>query len=458
MIRLFSLTLILSLSLQAANWLMLQGTEPTYVMKDGNRTLNTRKTPVLWGFIQANYIKDYGSLQNINGKNVTPFSLLAPNLQDQSGFNLARGRIGLRGMADDENLVNYFTLFAFENSGITNLFDTGDTTGETLVDASITLKHIPYAKLRVGQFKTPGSEEGLRATFASPYILFTDFTNQQIMERQSAQVGLPLTGAAAGGAQSVHYNGTPSSSVSAFRDKGAQVFDAIKLSSLPSWELSYAYMIGNGTGLQSSSSDNQLTHYGYLAMENYFGKGKGFFTESLKLFAWGQFGERELLVDDGSSGTRKERYDRNRYGLGMTYYQDGLRITSELMGAEGMIFAGAKDANIDPNLHDWQIQQAAEKENKAYGGYFNVQYEFVPKKWEVFGRYDQMNRLTNDEKGERIVKTLTLGTSYRFKGPTRIDFNYAIREGRAYGNANAQRVLDNAGNRLMIQLTAFFKN
>lgn len=452
------LTILCSNPLNAANWLILQGTEPTYITKDGNRSLNTRNTPVLWGFIQANYIKDYSSIQNNGGKNVTPFSMLAPDLIDQSGFNIARGRIGLRGIADDDNLVNYFTLFAFENSGITNLYGKGDQIGETLVDASVTLKHIPYAKIRVGHFKTPGSEEGLRATFASPYIAFTDFTNQQIMERQSRYVGQALTDTPAGGAQSVHYQGEPSSSVSAFRDKGMQVFDAIRLPHASSWEFSYAYMIGNGTGIQSSTSDNQLTHYTYLAMENYFGKGKGYYIESLKLFAWGQYGERELITDDGQGNTQKERYDRNRYGIGMTYYQDGLRVTSELMGARGMIFTGAKDVDTDPNLYDWQIQQAVGKENKAYGGYVNVQYEFLPKKWEVFGRYDQMNRLTNDEKGERIAKTLTLGTSYRFKGPTRIDVNYAIREARAYGNSGAQKVLDNLGNRLMIQLTAFFKN
>ncbi|MNN78564.1 hypothetical protein D3C81_1951330 [compost metagenome] len=80
----------------------------------------------------------------------------------------------------------------------------------------------------------------------------------------------------------------------------------------------------------------------------------------------------------------------------------------------------------------------------------------MPKKVEVFGRYDYSNRLTNDVKGERDFKTLTLGASYRFRGPTRLDVNYAFRDAKAPGNANAQKVLDNMGNRLEVQVTAAF--
>ena len=71
-------------------------------------------------------------------------------------------------------------------------------------------------------------------------------------------------------------------------------------------------------------------------------------------------------------------------------------------------------------------------------------------------RYDYLNRLTNSTAGEREFKTTTVGLSYHFKGPTRIDVNYAFRDADAPGNAKAQKVLDNTGNLLSIQATLKF--
>ncbi|QOY52332.1 hypothetical protein [Candidatus Sulfurimonas baltica] len=444
---------LLTDNFQAADWLMLQGTEKSFVKKDGKVVKNTRTTPVIWGFIQVNYKRDFGDVLD-TGVNKTPFSLLIPDLKRQSGVNLGRGRLGLRGMIDEDNKINYFTLVAIENSGITNLLNTRATTSEALVDASVTLKHIPYAKLRIGQFKTPGSEEGLRATFASPYIEFTSFTNGELMERQTNVVGSAQTGNPAGGASTIHYQGDPYTSVGAFRDKGVQVFDTVALPFAANYKLTYAYMYGNGSNLKMYTPSGQGTHYGYLALEKEFGKGKGFYTESLKTFLWGQTGNRKIVTADAGVQTNK----RKRYGIGMTYYKDGLRVTSELMGAEGMIYTGAKDSDPTVDVEAWQVQHAVGVENKSVGGYFNVQYELVPKKFEIFGRYDQYNRLTNDASAERIFKTLTLGASYRFKGATRVDFNYAIRDAFANGNPGAQTVVDNIGNRFMVQFTGYFSN
>lgn len=424
-------------TLSAANWLMLQGTQA-----EGFK----RTTPIIWGFIQVNYKHDSGKVVLKNGSNKTPFSLLGPDLASQSGFNIGRGRLGVRGMADSENKINYFVLTAFENSGVTNLGGHGSDVGEFFLDASVTFKHIPYVKVRVGQFKTPGSEEGLRATFASPYIEFTSFINMELLERQIYNV---IT------AGSDFHQGPPASSVSAYRDKGAQLFDTFSL--LDNWSLSYAYMYGNGSGIKSSVTPNQGTHYGYLALENSFNKGKGFYTESLKAYIWGQSGNREILVNSGTA-TQFESNRRDRYGIGVTYYENGLRITSELMVARGMIYAGAKDVDNDPNVSNWEIQQATGYKNEAYGGYFNIQYELLPKKLEVFSRYDQLNRVTNSSVNKRIFKTVTLGTSYRFKGATRLDFNYAFRDATAPSNSGAQTILDSMGSRLMFQVTAFFKN
>ena len=440
----------------AANWLMLQGTQPDMVAPKGVKVPYRSKKPKVWGFIQANYKEDFGDVFVApDGKNKTPFSLLNPNLEDQKGFNVFRARLALRGMADNENLVNYFFMTEFGNSAVNDL--AGHDVATYFTDASITLKHIPGAKVRVGMFKTPGSEEGLQAVFVSPYIEFTTMTNHHLLERQVSDVGAAQTGKAAGGASTTHYTSTSvDKPIAAFRDSGVQIFDTFKLQD--DWSLSYAYMYGNGTGVSHSSSNKQATHYGYLAAEKSFGKGRGYYTESMKFFVWGQDGKRSLDSYDGNVTYESIDANRQRYGVGMTYYHNGLRFEAEYMKAKGMIFAGAKEVDTDPNpsVQDWQFQFATGDENEADGGYVNLQYEIIPKKFEVFGRYDYCNRLTNDTKGERKFKTTTVGASYRYRGPTRIDLNYIMKEAEAPGNANAQKVLDNMGNRIAVQITAAF--
>ncbi|MGD9970114.1 MAG: hypothetical protein AB7S65_06625 [Sulfuricurvum sp.] len=438
-----------SIELGAADWLMLQGSEPETVAPQGMIVPNRNKTPKLWGFAQINYKNDYGSVATSGGKNTTPFSLLAPDLEDQSGFNLFRARLAVRGMADDDNMVNYFVMTDFGNNGVNHLAN--HDTGTYLTDASVTLKYVPFAKLRAGRFKYPGSEEGMQGVYFSPYIDFTTMTDQEMQERRLINATAPQTGSAAGGASSVHYTTTSvDNPIGAFRDTGAEIFDTIPLQD--AWAFSYAYMYGNGTGISNSDTDTQGTHYGYLALEKNFGGGKGYYTNAMKFYVWGQEGKRKFV----SNNTAPVEADRQRYGAGITYYNHGLRFEAEYMMAKGMIYVGAKDVDTNALSQDWELQFATGNENKANGGYVNLQYELIPNKFEVFGRYDFMNRLTNDVKGERDFKTTTLGASYRFKGPTRIDFNYLIRDAKAPGNASAQTILDHMGNRAEVQITYAF--
>ena len=449
--KLASLALLaLATQVDAADWLMLQGSQPEFVAPKGVIVPYRSHKPKVWGFIQANYRKDYSKVFIApNGLNKTPFALLNPDLQNQSGLNVFRARMALRGMADNENKVDYFIMTEFGNNGINNL--AGHSNVATyFTDASVTLKYIPYAKVRVGKFKYPGSEEGLQAVFVSPYVSFTTMTNQQLLERFVTNVGAKQTGAAAGGASTAHYTSTNiDQPIGAFRDTGVQVFDTVKVKD--DWAVTYAYMYGNGTGISNKNSNANKTHYGYLALEETYG-GRGYFTRCMKFYVWGQTGKRTLL----SNNTTQVHANRKRYGLGMTYYNHGIRFEAEYMKAKGMIFTGAKDTDTNPLVNDWQFQYAVGDENEADGGYVNLQYEVMPKKIEVFGRYDYSNRLTNDVKGERDFKTMTLGTSYRFKGATRLDVNYAFRNAKAPGNAKAQKILDNMGNRLEVQITAAF--
>jgi len=454
--------MLTGLQVNAADWLMLQGSQPEMVAPKGVSVPYRRKTPKLWGFIQANYKVDRGDVAVrgtgpavAQGRTTTPFSKLNPDLKDQSGFNVFRARLALRGMADNENLVNYFFMTEFGNNAINNLVGHRNV-ATYFSDASVTLKHIPYAKLRVGMFKYPGSEEGLQAVFVSPYIEFTSMSNQQLLERKVTNVAVARPFEKGGNSPTLNYISTSlEEPIGAYRDTGLQIFDTVDVAE--DLSLTYAYMYGNGNGITMKSSDKQQTHYGYLALENHFNNKRGYYHQSFKFFAWMQSGDRRLLATDNAGVTTEVMAKRKRAGLGMTYYRNGIRFETEYTMAKGMIFNGAKDADTNPLQEDWQFAFAVGDDNEADGGYVNLQYEIIPKKFEVFGRYDIMDRLSNDAVLQREFKTTTLGASYRFRGPTRLDFNYAIRDIKAPGNATAQSLLDNTvGDRFMLQLTAAF--
>ena len=261
---------------QAANWLMLQGTEPE----------GQAPRAKLWGFIQAQYQYDTSDPSSITDAYIPPM-LIGPNLDSQDQFNINRARIGVRGTGFPlDGKVNYFFLAEFGNNGITNPGDRN----VRLTDASVTLNHIPGARIRAGLFKTPGSEEGLQAIHVFDYINFTTVTNQMMLERypnttytsntpaQTLPTDTPLS--------EVGYN----NSVSAFRDTGIQVFDTFKVGK---WEHSYALMVGNGNGLNFVNGDCNYDKYVYWSSEKVFG-GKGGRREGLKMFAWAQTGKRTL--------------------------------------------------------------------------------------------------------------------------------------------------------------------
>jgi len=428
---------VLSIGLNAADWLSIAGTEPTMVKQDGKKVVNHNNSPKFWGFIQAGYQKNYGDIFIKNGVNKTPFAMIAPDLTSQSGFEINRARLAVRGMIDNANTINYFFMTEFGEDGITA--PGGHKTGNYLTDASITYKAIPHLNIRVGQFKYPGSEEGMRAVFASEYRNFTKVTNELLLERFLPNNATLVTGT------TDTYQAVSTQSVGAFRDRGVELFDTEHITKEIS--VSVAGMAGNGTGLSSSNASGDLTYYGYLASEYSFGKGKGYFTQALKGYAWYQSGKRQL---------NNSKYNRTRYGAGVDYFRNGLRLDAEYIKAKGMIYNGAKDADADPYNGDWQYQILAGNDNESDGYYFNAQYYVIPKKVELLARYDYLDRLSNSAGLEREFKTTTLGLSYHFKGPNRIDVNYAFRDATAPGNAKAQKVLDNAGNLLSIQGTIKF--
>lgn len=441
----------------AANWLMLQGTE-----KPG-----AAPRAKVWGFIQGEYQSTDDTLIGGGGWKGKKAILnqQRPDLKAAKGFNVLRARIGVRGTAMplDSN-VNYFLLAEFGNNGITR----NGGGNVMLTDASVTLNHIDGARIRIGQFKTPGSEEGLQAIHVFDYVNFTGATNGLLLERffdgdGSGTFAIPLAGPATAGDSGVvnKANGP----VGAFRDVGVQVFDTFKSGN---WEHSYAAMIGNGNGITRGENDDNQETYLYWASELVYG-GKGGRRQGLKLYAWNQTGKRTL------TGEGAGVYDRDRSGFGLTFRKGKHRAAFEHITADGMIFNGSDGAAVPGTISNplpapkfggaptdpaqtvtssWNMATTGE----ADGTYIHYGYA-INNKWEVDARYDIYNRLTNSALDERKFETVTLGAQYFMNKKSRLIFNYEMRDAEAPGWASTAApnlALASTDDRVSVQILTIF--
>lgn len=423
---------------QAINWLMLQGTE-----KPG-QSARAR----IWGYIDVQYQSD-NSDANAAGTYIPP-KLIGPDLTSQSTFNVIGARIGVRGtgMPLDSN-VNYFLLVEMGNNGIT---EPGGAFAK-LTDASITLNHIPGARIRTGLFKYPGAEEGLQAIIQFDWINFTNVTNQLLLERFPNQLYTPNI-APQPIPPTTDLQGFDDG-VSAFRDVGIQVFDSFRVGANMSWDLSYALMVGNGNGLNFSDNNSKKDVYAYFSVEKVFG-GKGPFREGMKVLGWTQNGVRNY---DGNNDGVSENYDRDRWGVGFKFMKSNYRFTTEYMSGDGMIFVG-------PQNPSFGIGPGAGKPGAAGNGllgeadgwYLEGGWRIGKTNWEIDLRYDAYDRL-KDDKFEIEFKTWTAGVNYFFNKKTRLTMNYAARDYEAINfpsgkGPNAQ--LDGVDGRASIQLRHIF--
>jgi len=423
---------------QAANWLMLQGTEKA----------DQAPRIKVWGFIQAQYQSD-NSDAAADGTYIAP-KLIGPNLDSQSAFNINRARIGARGTGMPiDSKINYFFLAEFGNNGIT----ANSKSFAKMTDASITLNHLKGARVRAGLFKTPGPEEGLQAIHVFDWINFTQVSNQLMLERFPNRTYTPNNPSTTLPPQQP-LSGFDSS-VGAFRDVGIQVFDSFMVGGNKDWDLSYALMYGNGNGLNFSNPDGKYDFYGYLSAEKVFG-GKGPFRHGMKFFTWTQNGQRSY---DGDNNGENETYSRDRWGVGFKLHQPAYRVTAEYMSGDGMIFVGQANPSFG-------IGPGAGKpggvgnglEGKADGWYVEGGWKIPRTDFELDLRYDYYDRL-KDDKLEIEFATWTAGVQYFFNKKTRLTFNYAFRDYNAPNFADGKGPnanLDGVDGRASVQLTAIF--
>lgn len=436
---------------QAANWLMIQGTEPD----------SAAPRAKLWGFVQAQYQKDTSDANSSDG--YIPPKLIGPNLTSQEQFNVNRARIGVRGTGFPlDGKTNYFLLAEFGNNGLT----APDGGSARATDASITFNHIPHARIRVGMFKTPIAEEALQAIHVFDYINYTTVTRQLLLERTPnrdysgniAPVSLPT------GSADLYGFDKP---VSGFRDVGVQVFDSFAMSD---WEHSYAFMLGNGNGLNFGDNDDNLDTYLYWSSEKVF-SGTGPRRQGLKLFVWQQSGKR-LLDNTNDATSNPTEFDRDRSGFGIKYLKGQYRFTAEYMMGEGMIFVGPDKPSFYINDAGGPVGQNVGNgaEGEANGYYIEGGWYIPNSKWEIDARYDIYNRLTDDNEFsagpntgkslEMQFTTLTLGAQYHINRKTRLNFEVANRDFEAVdfddGPTTPNDNLKGVDKRYAIQLTHIF--
>jgi hypothetical protein len=431
---LFASALVSSLvcgPVQAANWVMLQGTEP-------------EKAPAYraFGFLGIDYQQTRGTPLPAGPWQGQAMALnqIAPKLDTDATLQFSYLRLGLRGRLFDGKLNYWISPLAGDNPVSQN-----GTPNLKFTDLSATFNLIPHARVRVGQFKYPGSEEGLQPTARRDYILPSAVNAQIVNERPLDNDGLLpnetnfLTGPASG-----------------WRDTGVQLFDAFRVGD---WEHTYAVMAGTGSGLAiyngmgSGVPDWTL----YWASEWVFG-GKGPSRDGLKLTGWFQTGERELRA--GSQQT-KQRFDRTRYGVGSTFRRGSWRAAGEWIKADGMIFNGTDGVAVPGAVsNNGQLTASYNllPKNEADGWYLDGGYTLFDR-WELRARYDRLNRGTDSSVTERRFDTLTLGVTYRFNQHLRVLADYQFRDFEAPGLAGdtmPNQILDDVDDLFAVRLYLTF--
>ena len=428
----------------AANWLMLQGTE---------RADQAPRAKV-WGFLQPGYLQTENTLLPVGAfaGQRSQFNTHQPDLSSGSTFQIMRARLGVRGVALPlDNKVNYFLLAEMGNNGLTQ--PGGGSGSVKLTDATVTLNHIKGMRVRIGQMKVPMSEELYQGIMTFNYVNMTNYANQQLIERPFWTDGNTACQPGTSHANYLQFcNGDAQtqfrSSAVAVRDTGIQLFDTFKSGS---WEHSYAVLYGNG-GANKDNRDNSFDTTLYWSSEKIF-SGKGPWRDHMKFFAWSTKGKRTLydsatLAAGGSLESAERKYDRNLSGLGFIYQKNKFRFWTEFNSADGMIFTGSTGGAVPgavSNAGTDVAQFTMQPTGKSSGYYVDFGYKITPKV-ELDIRHDVYNRVTNlAASAQRDYTTTTLGLQYKFNKKTKMILNYEMREFNSPNTPAASAPLPGSG-------------
>jgi len=408
----------------AVNWVQIIGTEAP----------STKPSHKVFGWLQPEWQYTEGTAKSTGDwAGQRAFSnTIRPTHKESSQVNLFRARLGMRGRFHEH--VNYLLVTEFGNGVITE----SENKPIVLLDASLTTDWLG-AKLRIGQFKPPASEEAQQAKFE--YANFALPSAMLVMESFFDGSGLIKP------TQDANLrNGT----VDAFRDIGLQLFDSHRHDD---WEHTWAFMLSNGNGLMRGDNDSHKDIHLYWSSENIF-SGKGRKQQGLKLFAWYRDGKRTLTTSD--AGT----YNRTRKGTGLTFSHDKWSSTLEFIDANGMISSGTDGGAVPGSLNNAGTSVATfniKPEARANGWWGDIAYR-VRENLDLRVRYDKTHRDT--ELPTQIDFTnLTLGVNWHYGKNSKVIVNYEFRDFEAPKQAANHPINLSArdmDDRMAIQLFHFF--
>ncbi len=424
----------------AANWVQLIGTEAP----DTGLILPFGYVQPTYTYIDADPMQ--GGTSAIKGKYQVQ-NLVGPNFEDNEQFQFLRAQFGLRGNLNDK--INYF-LFTDVGKNLTTV-----QRDVMFTDASMTFSYIPHARIRVGLFKLPTSDEALIPNpTAYSFVYYSLVGTTLVQETPYHSVsGAPAGCTALAGATTLQCAKAVAGN-NAFRDWGVQLFDVFNKDQ---WEFGYAAMLSNGGEIENLSDQDSNKDFTWKLQASYlFGtKPKGFAREDVNAFIWRQTGDRKFGTTDS---------ERTREGVGMRYLKGPLRFTGEYIRGIGMI-PGAPNPPV-PNANGLipPYNLTIAPKGKADGWYVEGGWRFHPD-WEIEARYDEYDRSTNDAAAERLFKTWTLGAQYFITKTARVTLNYEWRTAEVPNplattnvnqRTNAKVVADNLADRLSVQLTWYF--
>ena len=393
----------------AADWPMLQGTEPA-----GADPIRP------WGFLQV-------VAEGVVGG--APVDGLSPALSafegERAGFNrvgtgdatasvtLRRARAGLRGVVPKTDArVSWLLAIELGDNGLTRVDPVVPT------DVSVTASYLPGVRLRAGQFKLPLGEEALEMNaVAAEFVNVSAATGQLLAESPVA------AGAYTGGA-------------SGYRDVGVQAFDTFQVGG---GALSYALMVSNGRMGALEGDDPKDVTGRVTATPVVWGDPLSPRREEIAVWVFHQQGSR--AIDGGRS-------PRLRQGVGATVDRAGWQGRAELIHASGTLELGAT-----PPFPGQPV--VVSPAGRALGGYVSLHRGFAHA---AFGlRFDALDRSTESPVDRRVFRTLTADAQLIATPKARLLVDYERRWLSAPGgSADAVAIADTLGDRVSVQAVAVF--
>ena len=384
---------------QSANWLMADATEPvdagplTAYASISVEYQASQDTPLLAGAWRGQ---------------ADLFNRFAPRYADGKVLQVSAAVAGLRGRLLQGQLNYRLGFIAGENAIVRGLDGVYGTYLRPL-DASLSLNYVPHARLRVGLVRQALGDEA--AALDQRHIYLSHVTQQIVQERYFAS-----DGSVDGGAN------LDLGPVSAFRDYGLQLFDALRVGA---WEHAYALMLGMGTGVDPSLNHAGVEKYAFWSSERIF-DGSGVQRDGLKLYAWIEAGRRDLKVGPTQ---QQQTFDRRRAGVGATLRSGPWRLSGEWIEGTGMIYNGSDGGAIPGSISNVGARVSGYNQlptSKANGWYVDAGYR-LDESLEARLRFDVLNRGTDSPTTDIRFQGLTVGGAYAWTPRTQLLVEYQFR-------------------------------